>query len=169
MDWFDLIAVLLVLTAGFSYLNYRLLKLPSTIGLMALTLLASVAVVLIGHVAPTFHDRAQAFVAKFPLDQTLLHGMLGFLLFAGALQLDLGEFRRHKVAIATLATVGVLISTALVGCMTWLMLWLLGIPMSLIYCLLFGALISPTDPVAVLALLKRFGAPTQLEIKIAGE
>lgn len=169
MSWFDLIAVLLVLTAGFSYLNFRLLKLPSSIGLMALTLLTSVAVVVVGQVAPALHGQARAFVAQFPLDQALLHGMLGFLLFAGALQIDLSEFRRHKVAIAVLATVGVLISTALVGSLTWLMLWLLGIAMPFVFCLLFGALISPTDPVAVLALLKRFGAPVQLEIKIAGE
>lgn len=169
MSWFDLIAVLLVLTAGFSYLNHRLLKLPSSIGLMALTLLTSVAVVVIGQVAPALHVQAQAFVAQFPLDQALLHGMLGFLLFAGALQLDLSAFRRHKIAIAVLATVGVLLSTALVGGLAWLMLRLLGIPMPFIYCLLFGSLISPTDPVAVLALLKQFGAPAQLEIKIAGE
>ena len=79
MNWYDLIAVLLVLAAGFSYINYRLLKLPSSMGLMALTLMASVAVVVVGQVAPTLHDQAQAFVARFPFDQALLHGMLGFL------------------------------------------------------------------------------------------
>ncbi|MGH7222186.1 MAG: cation:proton antiporter [Gemmataceae bacterium] len=168
-SWFDLIAALLVMAAILSYLNYRLLKLPSTIGLMALTLLASVAVVAIGRVVPQLRIQAQQFITQLQLDKTLLHGMLGFLLFAGAIHLDLGELRRHKIAIAVLATVGVLLSTALVGSLTWLMLSLLGAPIALIYCLLFGALISPTDPIAVLALLKNIGAPRSLEIKIAGE
>jgi monovalent cation:H+ antiporter, CPA1 family len=169
MTWFDLMAALLVLAAGLSYLNDRLLKLPTTVGLMALTLLASVAVIAVGRVSPQLHHQAQAIIRSLHFDQTLLHGMLGFLLFAGALHLDLGELARHKIAIAVLATLGVLISTAIVGGLSWLVLSLLGIRIALIYCLLFGALISPTDPIAVLALLNRIGAPRELEIKIAGE
>jgi CPA1 family monovalent cation:H+ antiporter len=169
MSWFDLIAILLVLAAGFSYLNYKLLRLPTTVGLMALTLLASVAVVALGQLAPQVHVQAQAFIARFNFDQALLHGMLGFMLFAGALHLDLGELTRYKMAIAVLATVGVLLSTAIVGCLTWLALRLLGSPVPLVYCLLFGALISPTDPIAVLALLRQIGAPRPLETQIAGE
>ena len=169
MTWFDLFAALLVLAAGLSYVNYRLLKLPTTIGLMALTLLASVAVLAVGRVAPQFRNQAQAIIKSLQFDQTLLHGMLGFLLFAGALHLDLGELTRHKIAIAVLATVGVLLSTAIVGSLSWLVLSLLGSRIQMIYCLLFGALISPTDPIAVLALLKKIGAPRALEIKIAGE
>lgn len=169
MTWFDLIAVLLVLAAGFSYVNYRLLKLPTSIGLMALTLLTSVAVVAIGQAVPSLRRQAQAFITRFQFDQTLLHGMLGFLLFAGALHLNLGELTRYKVPIAILATLGVLSSTVIVGGLTWLVGRLLGLPMPLIYCLLFGALISPTDPIAVLALLKKIGAPQPLEIHIAGE
>ena len=168
-SWFELIAALLVMAAGLSYLNYRLLKLPNTVGLMALTLLASVAVLALGRVAPQIRVQAREFIARIPFDQTLLHGMLGFLLFAGAIHLDLSELTRHKIAIAVLATVGVLLSTAIVGSLSWLVLFLLGIPIPMIYCLLFGALISPTDPIAVLALLKKIGAPRPLEIKIAGE
>lgn len=84
MTLFDLIATLLVLAAGFSYVNYRLLKLPNTVGLMALTLLSSVVVVCVGQLAPHFQDQAQTFVLRLNLDETLLHGMLGFLLFADA-------------------------------------------------------------------------------------
>jgi CPA1 family monovalent cation:H+ antiporter len=169
MSWFELLAVLLVLAAGFSYLNHKLLRLPATIGLMALTLLTSAAVIAVGQVAPALPAAAQAFIGQLSFDQTLLHGMLGFLLFAGALHLDLGELTRYKTAIAVLATVGVLLSTAIVGSLTWLVLVLLGSAIPFIYCLLFGALISPTDPIAVLALLKQIGAPPSVEIKIAGE
>src|SRR6516162_3329447 len=95
--------------------------------------------------------------------------MLGFLLFAGALHIDLGDLAQQKVVIAVLATVGVVLSTLLVGGLTWGLLALLGIPMSPLYCLLFGALISPTDPIAVLALLKQVGSPRSLQITTAGE
>jgi CPA1 family monovalent cation:H+ antiporter len=98
-----------------------------------------------------------------------MHGMLGFLLFAGALHVNLGDLVRHRWMIATLASVGVLISTFLVAGLAWGVLQLVGIQMRFIYCLLFGALISPTDPIAVLSILKQVGAPKDLEIKIAGE
>ncbi|HKM55824.1 MAG TPA: sodium:proton antiporter [Isosphaeraceae bacterium] len=169
MGWFDLIAVLLVLTAALSYVNYRLLRLPSTIGLMALTLLLSLAVVLVGLFVPGLEHQAQAFVHRLDFSRALLNGMLGFLLFAGALSIDLGELTERKWSIALLATVGVLLSTGIVGGLTWCLLNALGIETRFVYCLLFGALISPTDPIAVLALLKQIGAPKSLEITIAGE
>jgi CPA1 family monovalent cation:H+ antiporter len=169
MSLFDLVAALLVLTALLSYINYRLLKLPTTIGVMALTLLVSVAVVVIGSFLPDLERQVAAFVHRLDFDRTLMHGMLGFLLFAGALHIDLNDLARHKLSILLLATVGVLLSTALVGVLTWGLLTALGLPMRLLYCLLFGALISPTDPIAVLALLKKLGAPRDLEVQIAGE
>jgi CPA1 family monovalent cation:H+ antiporter len=95
--------------------------------------------------------------------------MLGFLLFAGALHIDLGDLARQKVAITVLATVGVVLSTVLIGGLTWILFAQLGIPVPFVYCLLFGALISPTDPIAVLALLKQLKAPKALEVTIAGE
>jgi CPA1 family monovalent cation:H+ antiporter len=169
MSLFDLVAALLVLTAVLSYVNYRFLKLPTTIGVMALTLLASVAVVVAGRFLPGLENHAAAFVHRLDFDRTLLHGMLGFLLFAGALHIDLNDLARHKLSILVLATVGVMLSTVLVGVLTWGVLAALGLPVQLLYCLLFGALISPTDPIAVLALLKRLGAPRDLEVQIAGE
>ena len=169
MHPFDLLAVLLVLAGGLGYLNHRLLRLPPTIGLMALTLAASLAAVAAGEVFPALEDHAAAFVRRIDFGQAVLKTMLGFLLFAGALHLDLGDLSREKAAIAALATVGVAVSTLLVGGLAWCLLALLGIPMPPTSCLLFGALISPTDPVAVLALLKRVGAPRPLEATIAGE
>ena len=169
MQLFDLFAVVTVLAAVFSYLNLRLLKLPATIGLMALTLLFSVLVVVLGSIFPTVGHHARTIVEQFNFGHALLHGMLGFLLFAGALHVDLGELSRHKWPIAVLATFGVLLSTAIVGGLVWCLLALLGIPQRLIDCLLFGALISPTDPISVLGLLKQIGAPKTVEIQIAGE
>ncbi len=169
MQPFHLVAMLLVLAAGFSYLNYRLLKLPTTIGLMVLTLLSSLAVVAVGYFVPAVERQAAAFVRQLDLSQTLLHGMLGFLLFAGALHVDLADLARRKLAITALATFGVVLSTGIVGALTWCVLFALGIEMRFIYCLVFGALISPTDPIAVLGLMKRIGVPRSLEVQIAGE
>jgi CPA1 family monovalent cation:H+ antiporter len=165
----DFVAVLLVLAAGFSYLNHRLLRLPTTVGLMAGTLLASLAVVACGLIFPAVEQQAAAFVRQIDFNQAVLQGMLGFLLFAGALHIDLSDLARQRMTVTVLATVGVALSTVLVGGLTWFLLVLMGVPVSLIYCLLFGALISPTDPIAVLALLKQLQAPKSLEVTIAGE
>ena len=165
----DFVAVLLVLAAAFSYLNHRFLRLPTTVGLTALTLLASLAAVAAGLVFPAVEHRAAGFARQIDFNQAVLHGMLGFLLFAGALRIDLGDLARQKGTVALLATAGVVVSTLLVGGMAWGVFALLGVPVRPVYCLLFGALISPTDPIAVLALLKRLGAPRPLEVTIAGE
>jgi CPA1 family monovalent cation:H+ antiporter len=169
MGHFDFAAVLLVLAAGLGYLNHRLTRLPPTIGLMALTLAASLAAVAAGLVFPAAERQAAAFVRPVDLGQALLGGMLAFLLFAGALHLDLADLERHKAAIAVLATLGVVVSTLLVGGLAWCLLAVLDMPMSPVHCLLFGALISPTDPIAVLALLRRVGTPRPLEVTMAGE
>ncbi len=169
MKPFELIAVLVVLAAGLSYLNLRLLKLPSTIGLMALTLLLSMLVLIIGTFVPAVKEQARAVVSQIDFEETLLHGMLGFLLFAGALHVDLGDLARSKWPIAILATAGVFISTAFVGGLVWVFLRLLGHPVPIVGALLFGALISPTDPIAVLGLLKHLGVPKSLQVQFAGE
>ena len=163
MRTFDLIAILVVLAASFSYINLKVLRLPSTIGLMALTLLFSVAVFVAGHFLPAVEARVDRLMAQFDLNEALLHGMLGFLLFAGALHVDLGDLARHRWPIAALSTFGVVLSTAIVGVLTWVVLPLIGLPLRFLDCLLFGALISPTDPIAVLGLLKRVGVPKALE------
>ncbi|MGA7497435.1 MAG: sodium:proton antiporter [Isosphaeraceae bacterium] len=169
MRTFDLIAILIVMAAVFSFINLKVLKLPAEIGLMVLTLLFSVAVFVAGCLFPDIEAMVAARLAQFDFNEALLHGMLGFLLFAGALHVDLEDLARYRWTIAILATVGVLFSTVIVGGLTWGMLALIGLPMRFLDCLLVGALISPTDPIAVLGLLKRVGVPKSLEVQIAGE
>jgi CPA1 family monovalent cation:H+ antiporter len=166
---FELAAALVVLAAVFSYVNYTLLRLPPAIGLMALTLAASLLLVLAGQAFPGLERRAAAAVASVDLGEAFLHGMLGFMLFAGALHVNLDALARRKWTVTLLATAGVLASTAVVGLLTWGLSGLLGVPIRPIYCLLFGALISPTDPIAVLGILRRAGLPKDLEVQIAGE
>ena len=170
MKIFELTSILMVLTALFSYINYRVLRLPTTIGVMFIALVVSLVIVALGWIGI---DIGQAGVEQMlegvDFNQTLLHGMLSFLLFAGAMHINLDDLRKQKFAITVLATAGVVTSTFIVGGLTWMVLDLLGIPTSFIYCLLFGALISPTDPVAVIGILKTAGIPKTLETKIAGE
>jgi len=168
---FDLIAILLFLTAAFSYINHRFLKLPASIGLMALALgfsLILIAVAELAHV-PVLEDMARAFLGMVDFERLLLHGMLGALLFAGALHINLEDLARQKWIITLLATVGILLCTFLVGGFIYGVAHLLGLDLPFIYCLLFGSLISPTDPIAVLAILKSANAPKSLETKITGE
>ena len=170
MTGFQILALLLTIAAVFSYLNYRWIRLPATIGLMAMSLFASI--LLIGAnrlgwlLAP---DVATRILTRIDFDDTFLHGMLGALLFAGALHVDLGELREQRLPVIVLAVGGTLLSTFIVGGIAYLVLPLLGPSLPFIYCLLFGALISPTDPIAVLGILKRAGVPKDLEIQIVGE
>jgi CPA1 family monovalent cation:H+ antiporter len=168
---FPLIAILITLSALFSYTNHRFLRLPTTIGLMLIALAFSLLLLLIGQFYTPLSDMARAvFELDIDFNEVLMHGMLGFLLFAGALHVDLGDLTEHKLTVLTLATVGVILSTFLVGGLTYLVLnHLIGIPLPLLWCLLFGALISPTDPIAVLAIMKQVAAPKALGVQIAGE
>lgn len=169
MDLFQISAALLVLAAIFSYLNHRFLKLPTTIGLMIIAMGCSLALVAVGELFPRVEEGARAYLQEVDFNKTVMHGMLGFLLFAAALHVNLADLKQQRAVIGVLATAGVIVSTVLVGGMTYGLFRLLGVEVSLIYCLLFGALISPTDPIAVLGVLKTVGAPKQLEMKIAGE
>lgn len=169
MTLFQIVAALLSLAAAFSYLNYRLLKLPPTIGLMLIAMVFSLGIVALGVFMPAVESQARAALASIDFNETLMHGMLGFLLFAAALHVNLADLRKQKLIIGILATVGVLVTTALVGGMVYGVFMLMGIEVRFIYCLLFGALITPTDPIAVVGILKHIGAPKQLEMKIAGE
>jgi CPA1 family monovalent cation:H+ antiporter len=162
-------AVLISLAALFSWANHRFIRLPTTIALLLFSLAASLGVVALGKLGVHFDTVAEELLAAVDFDETLLHGMLSFLLFAGALHIDLSELAQRKWAIGFLASLGVLISTALVGVATWWLFGLLGQGIALVYCLVFGALISPTDPIAVLAILKSAGAERSLRIKMAGE
>ena len=166
----NLVALLVTLTALFSYINHRFIKLPTTIGVMVLAMVLSLILMSLGELgyAPV-EKRAEAIIGGIDFNQVLMQGMLSLLLFAGALHVNLEELAQKKWPIGILATVGVVASTFLVGIASWLVLDVFGISISLLYCLLFGALISPTDPIAVLGILKSAKAPKSLEIKIAGE
>jgi CPA1 family monovalent cation:H+ antiporter len=169
MTTFQLVALVLTLTAALAYLNTRMLRLPSSVGIMAASLIGSM--LLLGLAVVGLIDVAvpRQWVVELDLGNTLLHGMLGLLLFAGALHVDLEDLGAQRVAIGTLALGSTLISTALVGGASYLFLGALGAPIRLVDALLFGALISPTDPIAVLGVLKSAGVPKELEVRIAGE
>ncbi len=169
MDLFNILAILLTLTALFSYLNHRYIGLPVTIGVMLIALSMSLLLNLLGSFGLDLEEQVERMLREVDFDKTLLHGMLSFLLFAGALHINLNDLAERKWSISLLATVGTLLSTFIVGTLAWWVLGWFGIELSYIYCLLFGALISPTDPIAVLGILKHAGAPKSLEIKISGE
>ncbi|GAB1721377.1 MAG: sodium:proton antiporter [Nitrospira sp.] len=163
------ITILVCLSAGFSYLTHRYIKLPVTIGLMAIALAMSLVLLFLGKLGYGIESQAKSFVQGIDFGDALLHGMLSFLLFAGALHVNLHDLLDQKWFIGTLACGGVLVSTAIVGSLTYLGLDWLGHPIPLIAAFLFGALISPTDPIAVLGILKNANAPKRLEVKITGE
>ena len=168
---FNLAAIVLALAAAFGYVNHRWMKLPRSIGLVVIALFASLAVIGLDAAVPVlgFREALRGTLAQIDFPEVLMKGMLSFLLFAGALHVDLGGLLSRKWAIGTLATVGVLISTAIVGTVMYLVVGLFGLDIPLAWCLVFGALISPTDPVAVLGILKTVTVPKSLEVKIAGE
>jgi len=169
MTIFDVLAVLMVLAATFGWLNVRYLRLPITVGVMAMGLTLSLALIALSVVYPSIKVDAERFLALIDFDELLLHGALGFLLFAGALHIEFGDLREHRLRIGVLAIVGTLLSTGIVGGLCWLLSRALELGLTPYQCLLFGALISPTDPIAVLGMLKSLGAPRHLEIQIAGE
>ncbi len=168
---FDLTAVVVVLAAVLGYLNHKLLKLPQTIGLVVIAMAISLVILGIDLVLPGLGlgDAVRGFVNSIEFSETLMHGLLSFLLFAGALHVDLSALVRRSRAIFAIALLGTLLSTFLIGGAVWFVAEALGLGLGLIYCLVFGALIAPTDPVAVLGILKRVHVPPTLEAKIAGE
>ncbi|MEZ5326810.1 MAG: sodium:proton antiporter [Verrucomicrobiales bacterium] len=175
MDAFNIAAILLTLAASFGYANYRWLKLPTTIGIMLISLVFSLALIALGTVNTVVVDQARAILDAVDFDDTLLKIMLGYLLFAGALHVNLDDLKSQRKVIGILATIGVITSTLLTGGAMYFLLQAFGVQHSdggsvpFIYCLLFGALVAPTDPVAVLGILKTAGAPKSLETKITGE
>ncbi len=168
MDLLHVAALLVGFSALFAWINERTLRLPATIGVMAIALVFSLSVLGLGRLG-LVPPGAFGWFTSVQFAPALLDGMLGFLLFAGALHVDLGDLRAQRGVISFLATIGVLLSTVLVGAGTWWVLGMLGLEVPWVHALLFGALVAPTDPVAVLALLGRTGVPRSLEAKIAGE
>jgi len=169
MTNFQLAAIVLSLTAALAYVNAKLLKLPSSVGLMTIALVGSMTLYTLDRFGVDVSHHARALVTELDFSDTLLHGMLGLLLFAGALHLDVAELGADKLAVTTLALGGTLLSTIVIGGAIELALPAIGVAIAPIDAFLFGALISPTDPIAVLGVLKSADAPRELETRIAGE
>ncbi|MEM5461157.1 sodium:proton antiporter [Paraburkholderia phytofirmans] len=168
---FDIAAICLVVTALLAYLNHRFLGLPTTIGVMATALGLSLAIIGLDElgVAHGLRVAEESLVHSIHFGEVLLQGMLSLLLFAGAMHVDLGKLKSFRKQILALALLSTIASTLIVGLSLWIVLPLFGVGLGLSYCLLFGALISPTDPVAVMGILKSAGAPDSLEVVITGE
>ena len=171
MNIFEIGAVLIGLSALFGYINHRFLRLPHTIGLVMIALAASLSIIAIEALSPTTQiaSLVTAMPNQIDFHEAVMNGMLSFLLFAGALHVDFSVFKSNSSAIALMATLGILLSTFLIGGATWWLLNQFGIDMPFMWALVFGALISPTDPVAVLGLFKTVNVPDTLEAKMAGE
>jgi CPA1 family monovalent cation:H+ antiporter len=169
MDYYSIASILVVLSALFGYINVRFFKLPITIGLMVITIIFTIVVLIIGQFDDTLLLKEKAFISGIDFESVLLDVMLSFLLFAGALHTNFQQLKVQRGPILAFATFGVLVSTFLVGTSMFYILQWIGFEVSFINCLLFGALISPTDPIAVLGILKKAGAPKKLETKIVGE
>ncbi|WBL25165.1 cation:proton antiporter [Zunongwangia sp. HGR-M22] len=169
MSPFIILTIIIALAALFGYVNVRFLKLPTTIGLMLITIIFSLIVFGISFFDDTLLDIEEYIITQLDFRTLLLDVMLSFLLFAGALHTNFEQLKVQRWPVIVFATLGVLTSTFLVGSLVYFMLPLFGLEVDFINCLLFGALISPTDPIAVLGILKKAGAPKQLETKIVGE
>ena len=169
MQLYDALAILTVLAAIFGYVNHRFIRLPDTIGVMLISLAASLAIIAIGYFQPAVFKEITRFIRNIDFYTVLVRIMLSFLLFAAAIHIDAHELRRLRVPILTFSTLSVLLSTVIVGMLLYLLCRVFSQPIAFIYCLLFGALISPTDPIAVMSILKKAGIPNSLEVKIAGE
>lgn len=167
---FDIAVACLVVTALAAWLNVRFIRLPNTIGVMAIAMVLSLSLLgahRLGFGAWYAYERR--LLAEIDFSDVLMQGMLSVLLFAGALHVDMSLLRRYRWQVGTLAVAGTLLSTAIVGLGLYLLLPVVGLPLSLGYCLVFGALISPTDPIAVMGILRSAGAPDNVGLVVSGE
>lgn len=169
MDYFIIASILVFVSAIFGYINVKFLKLPNTIGLMLITIVFTLAVFGISYFDATLLDAERYIISQIDFKYLLLDVMLSFLLFAGALHTNFEQLKIQRWPILAFSTMGVLVSTFLVGTIMFYVVQAFGLQVDFIYCLLFGSLISPTDPIAVLGILKQAGAPKNLETKIVGE
>lgn len=167
----EIAALLLTLSGFFGWLNHRYFRLPHTIGLVIIALFASLVVMGLDLIDPTstIRETLTSMLREIDFNKALMEGMLSFLLFAGALHIDLSQLASQRVVIGIMATAGVVFSTLVVGGATWAMFGVFGMDLPLTWALVFGALISPTDPVAVLGILKTVKVPASLEAQIGGE
>jgi len=170
MELYYSFSVLIVLASLFAYLNHRILKLPSTIGIMLMAIVVSLVVRFGGNIIfPGMTDRLMKLLTEFDFTEVLMGAMLNFLLFAGAIHVNFADLRKQRLPVLTFSTLSVILSTFVIGYILYHLMPFFGIQLPLMYCLLFGALISPTDPIAVLGILKKADVPKSLETKIAGE
>ncbi|MBD0849131.1 cation:proton antiporter [Maribacter arenosus] len=169
MSYFFIATILVFLSAIFGFINVRFLKLPNTIGLMVITIIFTLGVFALSYFDDTLLNAEKYIITQIDFKTLLLDIMLSFLLFAGALHTNFQQLHVQRWPILVFSTLGVLVSTFLVGTATFYLLMAFGMDVAYVYCLLFGALISPTDPIAVLGILKQVGAPKKLETKIVGE
>lgn len=169
MDYFIITSILVFISALFGYLNIRYIKLPNTIGLTVITIFFTLGIFALSYFDDTLLNAERYIITQIDFRTVLLDIMLSFLLFAGALHTDLKKLKELRGPVFLFATFGVLVSTFLVGIAVYYMLHGIGLDIKMIHCLLFGALISPTDPIAVLGILKKANVPKKLEIKIVGE
>lgn len=169
MSYFFIATILVFLSAIFGFINVRFLKLPNTIGLMVITIIFTLGVFALSYFDDTLLNAEKYIITQIDFKTLLLDVMLSFLLFAGALHTNFQQLHVQRWPILVFSTLGVLVSTFLVGTATFYLLMAFGMDVAYVYCLLFGALISPTDPIAVLGILKQVGAPKKLETKIVGE
>ena len=164
-------ALILVCVSIFGFLNHRYLKLPLTVGLVIIALVTGLGVMFLDIILPSVgvSETLKTWLNEIDFNTTLMNGMLSFLLFAGALHVDLNSLMKAKIHVSVLATVGVMISTLINGTCFYYFAQLFGFNIEYLYCLIFGVIVSPTDPVAVMALLKRLKVPKRLEAMIGGE
>ncbi len=164
-------ALILVCVSIFGFLNHRYLKLPLTVGLVIIALLTGLAVMLLDVIMPSMGvtETLKNWLNEIDFNTTLMNGMLSFLLFAGALHVDLNSLMKAKIHVSVLATIGVMISTLINGTCFYYFSQFFGFQIEFLYCLIFGVIVSPTDPVAVMSLLKRLKVPKRLEAMIGGE
>lgn len=167
----DIPAILLILATIFGAINYKFVKLPHTIGLMIVALVASLSLIALDLTFPSLGMSilVNKFLGNIDFNVTLMQGMLSFLLFAGALHVDLDQLLENKWTILTFASIGVLVSSFVIGGGFWLISGAVGLSLPFLVCLLLGVMVSPTDPVAVLGVLKTLQVPSPLKAKIAGE
>ena len=167
---FEIAVVCLVLTAVLTYVNHRFVGLPTTIGVMVVALLLSLGLIALDKLGfGALHAYEETLLRSIDFSELLMQGMLSVLLFAGALHIDLSQLRDYRWQVGTLAVIGTALSTVIVGVLTWWLLPLVGLSLPLAYCLVFGALISPTDPIAVIGILKSAGAPQNVNLVVSGE
>jgi CPA1 family monovalent cation:H+ antiporter len=169
MEIYNVITIVVVLSAVFGYINHRFVKLPGTIGIMIISIIASLVVVAIGSVSPQFFNKTIEALNLIDFHTILMKIMLSFLLFGAAIRIDSKRLKSERISIITFSTIGVVFSTFIIAALLYVTTDLFGLSLDFLYCLLFGALISPTDPVAVISILRKAKIPASMETKISGE